>query len=165
MVCFGMSDAPINLPDETEALKALVVSLQTELRAHSLVIQALRIQIARLKKQKFGASSEKIQREIEQLELALEGLEIAQAEKNTAPAQDGAQIGALRSGAIPPNVASPNSPDDWTVNWGFNSMHAGGLNVCFADGTVRWVSNGISLTTHRALSTIAGSETLASDAP
>jgi transposase len=99
MVCFGMSDAPINLPDETEALKALVVSLQTELRAHSLVIQALRIQIARLKKQKFGASSEKIQREIEQLELALEGLEIAQAEKNTAPAQDGAQIGALRSGA------------------------------------------------------------------
>src|SRR5512137_532189 len=96
---FNMSEAPVILPDETEALKALVVSLQTELRAHSLVIQALRIQIARLKKQKFDASSEKIQREIEQLELALEGLEIAQAEKNTAPAQDGAQIGALRSGA------------------------------------------------------------------
>jgi hypothetical protein len=38
------------------------------------VIQALRMQIARLKKQRFGASSEKIEREIEQLELVLEGL-------------------------------------------------------------------------------------------
>ena len=94
-----MSDAPVNLLDETEELKALVLSLQTELRAHSLVIQALRIQIARLKKQKFGASSEKIQREIEQLELALEGLEIAQAEKNNASAEDGAQIDAFQSGA------------------------------------------------------------------
>ena len=76
-------------------MKAMILHLQTELRAHSLVIQALRIQIARLKKQKFGASSEKIQREIEQLELALEGLEIAQAEKSNASAEDGAQFDAL----------------------------------------------------------------------
>ena len=90
-----MSGAPIILPDDTDALKAMILHLQTELRAHSLVIQALRIQIARLKKQKFGASSEKIQREIEQLELALEGLEIAQAEKSNASAEDGAQFDAL----------------------------------------------------------------------
>ncbi len=93
-----MSGAPIILPDDTDALKAMILHLQTELRAHSLVIQALRIQIARLKKQKFGASSEKIQREIEQLELALEGLEIAQAEKSNASAEDGAQFDALSQG-------------------------------------------------------------------
>ena len=40
------------------------------------VQQALQIQIARLQKQKFGASSERTLREIEQLELALEYLEI-----------------------------------------------------------------------------------------
>jgi transposase len=33
-----------------------------------------------LQKQKFGSSSEKIEREIEQLELALEGLQVALAE-------------------------------------------------------------------------------------
>lgn len=97
-----MSGAPIVLPEDSESLKAMVLHLQTELRAHSLVIQALRIQIARLKKQKFGASSEKIQREIEQLELVLEGLEIAQAAANDlasdAGADDGAQIGAWAPG-------------------------------------------------------------------
>jgi transposase len=98
VVHFYMSGAPLILPDDTEALKALVLHLQTELRAHSLVIQALRIQIARLKKQKFGASSEKIQREIEQLELVLEGLEIAHAEKNDALADEGAQVCALLQG-------------------------------------------------------------------
>ena len=98
MIHFHMSEAPIILPDDTAALKAMILQLQTELRTHSLVIQALRIQIARLKKQKFGANSEKIQREIEQLELALEGLEIAQAERNDLPVDDGAQVGALPQG-------------------------------------------------------------------
>jgi len=78
-----------DLPNDIEALKALVLAQQTELHAHSLVIQALRLQIARLKKQKFGASSEKIQREIEQLELVLEGLEIASAENNALPPDEG----------------------------------------------------------------------------
>jgi len=66
-----------SLPDYPEALKALVLQLQGSLRAHNLLVQALRLQIARLKRQKFGASSEKIAREIEQLELALEVLQIA----------------------------------------------------------------------------------------
>ena len=57
-----MAEASVTLPNDPSALKAMVLQLQTELRTHSLVIQALRIQIARLKKQKFGASSEKIER-------------------------------------------------------------------------------------------------------
>jgi len=80
-----MSTEASSLPDDPQALKALVLQLQGSLRAHDLLVQALRLQIARLKRQKFGASSEKIAREIEQLELALEGLQIAQAEVAPAP--------------------------------------------------------------------------------
>lgn len=86
-----MSDLPAILPDDPTALKAVILALQVEnarmgaditkmaatLRAHEALVQALQIQIARLKKQKFGASSERIEREIEQLELALEHLQIA----------------------------------------------------------------------------------------
>ncbi|WP_177215343.1 IS66 family transposase [Tranquillimonas alkanivorans] len=82
-----MSQSPVNMPDDPAALKALVAAQQAEiakmastLRAHDLLVQALRIRIAKLKKQKFGASSEKIEREIEQLELALEDLKVATAE-------------------------------------------------------------------------------------
>ena len=55
------------------------------MRAHDQLIQILRLRIAKLKKQVFGKSSEKIEREIEQLELALEDLLIAAAESNTGP--------------------------------------------------------------------------------
>ena len=75
-----MSDDAAFLPDDPQALKALVLQLQGSLRAHDLRVQALRLQIARLKRQKFGARSQKIAREIEPLELALEGLQVAQAD-------------------------------------------------------------------------------------
>lgn len=80
-----MTETASILPDDIAELKAMVLSMQASLRAHEVLIQSLRIQIARLKKQKFGASSEKVEREIEQLELALEGLEIARAEQDLTP--------------------------------------------------------------------------------
>lgn len=80
-----MTETATFLPDDIAELKAMVLSMQASLRAHEVLIQSLRIQIARLKKQKFGASSEKVEREIEQLELALEGLEIARAEQDLTP--------------------------------------------------------------------------------
>lgn len=94
-----MSSATINLPDDPALLKALVATLQAEngkisatLRAHDQLIQTLRLRIARLRKQVFGQSSEKIEREIEQLELALEDLLVAVAESDAAP-MDEAQGG------------------------------------------------------------------------
>jgi transposase len=88
----GMSPAPASLPDDAAALKAMIAALQAEnarmsatLRAHDQLIQTLRLRIAKLKKQVFGASSEKVEREIEQLELALEDLLIAAAESDTGP--------------------------------------------------------------------------------
>ncbi len=61
------------------AQQAETVRLQASVRAYETLIQALKIRIAKLQRQKFGPSSEKIQREIEQLELTLEDLEVAMA--------------------------------------------------------------------------------------
>tara|TARA_R110001592_G_scaffold259827_1_gene523957 strand:+ start:900 stop:2525 length:1626 start_codon:yes stop_codon:yes gene_type:complete len=91
-----MSEHTASLPNDPAALKAMIASLQAEngkilatLRAHDLLVQALRMRIAKLKKQKFGSSSEKIEREIEQLELALEDLKVALAEADdTSPDED-----------------------------------------------------------------------------
>jgi transposase len=87
-----MSSDAQNLPDDPALLKAMIADLQAEnakisatLRAHDQLIQALRLRIAKLKKQAFGQSSEKIEREIEQLQLALEDLMIAAAETDATP--------------------------------------------------------------------------------
>ena len=83
---------PLHLPNDPAVLKAMIAALQAEnqkmsasLRAHDLLVQALRVRIAKLQKQKFGPSSERIEREIEQLELALEDLQVALAEADDTP--------------------------------------------------------------------------------
>lgn len=98
-----MSNVAQSLPDDPAILKALIAALQAEnakisatLRAHDQLIQTLRLRIAKLKKQVFGQSSEKIEREIEQLELALEDLLIAAAESETAPVVEGQDEGAAK---------------------------------------------------------------------
>ena len=87
-----MSNASQNLPDDPAFLKVMIAALQAEnakmsatLQAHDQLIGELRLRIAKLKKQVFGKSSEKIEREIQQLELALEDLLIAAAESDTKP--------------------------------------------------------------------------------
>ena len=92
MVGDGMSsDTPI-LPEDPAVLKAMIAALQAEnarmaatIKAHDLLIQTLQMRIAKLRKQAFGKSSEKIEREIAQLELALEDLLIAAAEQRSEP--------------------------------------------------------------------------------
>ena len=90
-----MAVASTSLPDDLDALKAIIMAQQVEIarlsaseRAYDALVQSLKIRIARLQKQKFGASSEKIEREIEQLELLLEDVEIAIAAADTAPEAD-----------------------------------------------------------------------------
>ncbi|RJF86459.1 IS66 family transposase [Oleomonas cavernae] len=85
-----MSLVPDILPDDPAALKAIIAAQREEVarltasaRAYEALVQALKIRIARLKRQKFGVSSEKIEREIEQLQLALEDLEVAMAAAGT----------------------------------------------------------------------------------
>jgi transposase len=94
-----MSNATQNLPDDPAFLKAMITALQAEnakmsatLLAHDKLIQDLRLRIARLRKQAFGKSSEKIEREIQQLELALEDLLIAASENSTKPIDEDDEI-------------------------------------------------------------------------
>ena len=82
-----MLNHTVDLPDDPAILKAMIAALQAEnakmtvtLRVHDQLVQALRLRIAKLQKLAFGKSSEKIEREIEQLELALEDLLVAVAE-------------------------------------------------------------------------------------
>ena len=94
-----MSDA---LPSDPAELREMIAALEVEnarmtkenarlaatLRAHDLLIEALRARIAKLQRQRFGPSSEKIEREIEQLVLALEDLQVAAAEGDTIEPED-----------------------------------------------------------------------------
>ena len=81
--------------DDPAALKAMIAALQAEnakisatLCAHDQLIQTLRLRIAKLRKQAFGQSSEKIEREIEELELALEDLMIVAVETDATPVNE-----------------------------------------------------------------------------
>jgi hypothetical protein len=81
-----MSIDVASLPDDVAFLKALLVEVDADRNAHKLVAERLKIQLARLRRMQFGSSSEKITREIEQLELALEEVEAeAAATRVTSP--------------------------------------------------------------------------------
>jgi transposase len=78
--------AALDLPDDVETLKRLVIESQAALEeaearllSRQLEIQTLKLQIAQLKRMQFGRSSEQLNEKIAQLELALEDLEAAEA--------------------------------------------------------------------------------------
>lgn len=112
---------PAPLPDEVAALRAIIAAQAAELEAErrrreasetelaaakaglvakALEMEKLKIQLARLRRMQFGSSSEKIAREIEQLELSLEDLEA------TAAAE------ATLAGAEPLPTAAPEGPPE-----------------------------------------------------
>ncbi len=84
----ALSDDPAALRDMILAQQQKIAGMEATNRAYEALIQALKITIARLKRQRYGSSSEKIEREIAQLELALEGLEMAGAAADPAPESD-----------------------------------------------------------------------------
>jgi transposase len=73
-----MVSAPI-LPDldtlDAAALKALILAQHERLLSHQSEIEHLKLLIAKLRRMQFGRRSEKVERQIEQLELKLEELE------------------------------------------------------------------------------------------
>jgi transposase len=71
---------PATLPNDVDALKRLVLEQYAKLTAHSIEIEQLKLLIAKLRRLQFGRSSEKISREIEQLELRLEELQTTRAQ-------------------------------------------------------------------------------------
>lgn len=64
-----------SLPDDAEALRAIVLAQHAEIAGQHQLIGRLRLQLARLRRAQFGRSSERLAAEADQLELALEDLE------------------------------------------------------------------------------------------
>src|SRR5579871_1901597 len=75
-----LSSAP--LPETLDELRSFAASLQSELYAKTLHIEKLKMQLAVLRRARFGRSSEKLDLQIEQMEMMLGDLEEAQAENS-----------------------------------------------------------------------------------
>ena len=74
-----MAPAQAVLPDlnalDSDALKALVIEKHAEIISHKNEIDSLKLLISKLQRMQFGTSSEKLARNIDQLQLRLEDLE------------------------------------------------------------------------------------------
>ena len=86
-----------DLPDDVAELKRLLIAAQSGLAAKTLEAEKLKFELARLKRTAYGQSSERLDREIEQLELKLEEIEAAAAD--AAPEQPGLAAELRVSGA------------------------------------------------------------------
>jgi len=107
-----MTLAPDQLPNDVAALQAIIAKQAAELedtknqlKARDVVIEQLQLNLDKLKRSQFGQSSEKLQHQIDQLELALEDLQTdraaEQAEANSDTddqAEDGNKKGKKKGG-------------------------------------------------------------------
>lgn len=98
-----------DLPNDIETLKALIVARDVELAAakaglvaKTLEAEKLKFELARLKRATFGRSSERLTREIAQLELRLEEIEAAEGE---------AEMPAAAEPAPPTEIAAPTEAE------------------------------------------------------
>src|SRR5580700_11246856 len=91
------------LPDldslDVQSLKALVLAKQVELDSRATEIEHLKLLVLKLKRMHFGPRSEKRDKDIQQLELQLEDLEVSQAQWTVAPSgNNGGISGWVRAG-------------------------------------------------------------------
>lgn len=93
-----LESATADLPDDVDSLRALLAEsrlenhrLRSTLVYRDAQIEKLLLQLARLKRMQFGAKSEKLDREIEQLELLIEELQTPSTVRSRAPADAAAE--------------------------------------------------------------------------
>ncbi len=75
MPAAAASPIKVTLPSDVESLHAMVHEREAMVLERDLLIEKLKLQIARMKRARFGASSEKLDTQILQLELIVEDLE------------------------------------------------------------------------------------------
>jgi transposase len=88
----GSAPSPEDLPDDIAALKQIIAEMARDAATARAEIARLKFQLARYRRAEFGRSSEKLARETEQLELAIEALETDQAERLAIAAPEAAAI-------------------------------------------------------------------------
>lgn len=101
----------VDLQAENARIAAENAKISATLRVHDQLVQALRLRIAKLQKLVFGKSSEKIEREIEQLELALEDLLVAVAEEDDALIDEGQDKPSTEAAGAPALRRRPRVSD------------------------------------------------------
>ena len=108
-----MESTSTALPDDIDTLKALlrerdaqVAALRQQLSSRSLEIEHLKLTIAKLRRMQFGRRSEKLDRQIEQLELRLEDLQADEgaADMAAAPAAPRAQRESVGRKPLPDHL-------------------------------------------------------------
>ena len=90
-----MSRAAADLPEDPAELRRFAVALAAEVHAKTLLIEKLKMQLAMLRRARFGRSSEKLDRDIEQLELLIGDMEESDAERqaqSAAPESDDSSL-------------------------------------------------------------------------
>ena len=102
-------------------LKALIVSQHELIVSRDSEIEQLKLLIAKLRRMQFGRSSEKLDRQIEQLELRLEALQLNDAEKVAALPEAHRERGA---GGATGTAAAAGTPAAGSANL---STEAGSL--------------------------------------
>ena len=100
---------PEDLPDDITALKRIIAEMALDAATARAEIARLKFQLARYRRAEFGRSSEKLARESEQLELAIEAVETDQAERLAATAPHAVAI--LESAAEGQKPARRPLPD------------------------------------------------------
>ncbi|WP_435016202.1 DUF1559 domain-containing protein [Tundrisphaera sp. TA3] len=85
---------------------------------------------------------------------------------NAPPDKTGTLINALAGLSLPPDWAEEPYATQFQElgQWGFRSNHPGGVNFCFADGSVKFINNTVNIKTYRALGTRSGGEIISADA-
>src|SRR5436305_9709701 len=78
-----MPRTPDSLPDDVQALKAALIETRAKLSGATSLIEHLQLVIAKMKREHFGARSERSQRLLDQMELQLEELAAAAGEDET----------------------------------------------------------------------------------
>jgi hypothetical protein len=96
-----------NLPDDIAALKQIIGDLTGDAVVAQAEIAKLQFQLARYRRAEFGRSSEKLARDIDQLELAIETVKIDQAERLAA--QPPAVAALIRSSGRSAETGAPAS--------------------------------------------------------
>jgi transposase len=113
----NMSLSTASLPSDFDSLQAFAIALQTEIAARdaeiyakTLHIEKLKAQLALLRRARFGRSSEKMDRDIEQLELLIGDLEEGQAEsiERTSAASSAASSAPRRERSQPVRKPLPD---------------------------------------------------------
>jgi len=74
-----------------------------------------------------------------------------------------------KSMLIPQPTAVSSANDRFSTTWqnagqwGFRSLHPGGANMAFADGSVRFIKDSVNVTTYQAIATKNGGEAVSGD--